>query len=126
MNKSLRLGLWKYLLPVPRPLWQAQIAQNERHTREHGLAFMGADHHRVRNFVVAELPRAARPLSPAQIAAQLDLPAEQVTSLLDDLEKSMTFLYRNPQGEVTWAYPVTVDRTPHQVTFSSGESIYAA
>jgi len=38
----------------------------------------------------------------------------------------MTYLYRNARGEVTWAYPVTVDHTPHRVTFSSGEQIYAA
>ena len=38
----------------------------------------------------------------------------------------MTFLFRNPAGDVTWAYPVTVDQTPHQVTFSSGEKLYAA
>ena len=126
MNKSLRLGLWKYLFPVPRPLWQKQVAQNERHTREQGLAFMGEDHHRVRNFVVVELPRVARPLSAALIAEKLKLPDERVVEILTDLEKHMTFVYRNPQGEVTWAYPVTVERTPHRVSFSSGEQIYAA
>jgi hypothetical protein len=38
----------------------------------------------------------------------------------------MTFLFRNEQGAVAWAYPVTVDRTPHYVTFSTGEQVYAA
>ncbi len=46
--------------------------------------------------------------------------------VLDDLEKHMTFLFRNKGGEVTWAYPVTVDKTPNHLTFSSGEQIYAA
>ena len=27
---------------------------------------------------------------------------------------------------VTWAYPVTTDQTPHHVTFSSGEEVHAA
>ncbi len=87
---------------------------------------MSEDHHRVRNFVVAELPRAGTALPPAVIAARLDLPLEQVAHILDDLEKHLVFLFRNPQGEVAWAYPVTVDPTPHRVTFSSGEKIYAA
>jgi len=26
---------------------------------------------------------------------------------------------------VTWAYPVTVDETPHHVRFSSGEEAYS-
>jgi hypothetical protein len=38
----------------------------------------------------------------------------------------MTFLYRGGGESVTWAYPVTVDRTPHRVAFSSGEQTYAA
>ncbi len=90
------------------------------------LDFMTEAHHRVRNFVVAELPRAGKALPPAAIAAQLDLPQEQVARILDDLEKHLVFLFRNPAGEVAWAYPVTVDPTPHRVTFSSGEKIYAA
>jgi len=38
----------------------------------------------------------------------------------------MTFLFRNKEGEVVWAYPVTVDKTPHHLTFSTGEQLYAA
>lgn len=36
------------------------------------------------------------------------------------------FLFRNSEGEVTWAYPVTVEKTPHSVTFGTGERIYTA
>jgi hypothetical protein len=49
-----------------------------------------------------------------------------VNAILDDLEKHMTFLFRNQAGEVVWAYPVTVEKTPHRVTFDTGETIYAA
>jgi hypothetical protein len=87
---------------------------------------MSEDHHRVRNYVVAALPRVGEPLSPAFIAQALDLPQTQVVDILDELERHMTFLWRNEEGAVTWAYPVTVDRTPHHVTFSTGERIYAA
>ena len=66
------------------------------------------------------------PISPETIAAAVHLPLERVRSLLDELEHAMTFLFRNAAGAVTWAYPVTVDQTPHQVTFSSGEKLYAA
>jgi hypothetical protein len=38
----------------------------------------------------------------------------------------MTFLFRNPMGEVAWAYPVTAEPTPHHVTFSTGERTFAA
>jgi hypothetical protein len=38
----------------------------------------------------------------------------------------MTFVFRNGQGAVVWAYPVTVERTPHHLVFGSGEQVYAA
>lgn len=126
MNKNLLLGIWRYLLSIPRPLWQGQVAQSARHTTDSGLNFMSPDHHRVRDFVVVELPRAGQPLSAALIAQKLSLPLERVQQIVNELEAHKTFLFRNPQGEVTWAYPVTVDRTPHRITFSSGEQIYAA
>ena len=125
MNESLLLGLWRYLLRLPPSLWRAEVQKNAVHSDKH-LAFMTAEHHQVRNFVVAELPRHARPLAPAYIAGQLGLPLESVQTILAELERNLTFLYRNPQGEVTWAYPVTVEPTPHHLTFSSGEQAYAA
>ena len=125
MNKRLLLGLWRYLLPVPPQVWRGEVER----TAEGGiraLRFMSEDHHRVRDLVVRELPRCGRPIPPGWIAEQLQLPLGQVTAILDELERGMTFLFRNPQGEVAWAYPVTVDETPHRVTFSSGEKLYAA
>ena len=99
---------------------------HQAHHDPFDLSFMSPDHHRVRNFAVSELPRAGKALPPEYIALKLDLPLEQVINILDDLERHLVYLFRNPQGEVTWAYPVTVDPTPHRVTFSSGEKIYAA
>jgi hypothetical protein len=90
------------------------------------LAFMTEDHHRVRDFVVLEIPRASAPLSPDFIAGALELPLDTVANILDDLESNMTFLFRNPEGDVAWAYPVTAEPTPHHVTFSTGERTFAA
>jgi hypothetical protein len=121
LDKSLLLGWWRAMVPIPSPIWKKQI-QGEPSK----LDFMSEEHHRVRNFVVRELPRLAKPLTPAFIAQNLDLSQSKVIELLDELEQNMTFLFRNEDGAVTWAYPVTVDPTPHRVTFSSGEQIYAA
>lgn len=125
MNKCILLGLGPLLLRIPRPIWQQEIARSVR-AREKSLAFITPDHHRIRDFVVRELPRVATPMLPETIAECLDLEQEHVNSILDELEKNLTFLYRNEQGAVAWAYPVTVEPTPHRVTFSTGEQIYAA
>jgi len=87
---------------------------------------MTAHHHQVRNFVVRELPRFGQPMPPAFVAHKLALPLTQVVALLDDLERRLFFLVRDEQGAVIWAYPITIAPTPHSLTFSSGERLYAA
>lgn len=125
MNKRLLLGLGRMMLPIPRPIWQRQVARSEQGGHS-GLGFMTEEHHRVRDFAVLELPCSGAPLAPELIAERLRLPVERVNVILDELEKHMTFIFRNEQGAVAWAYPVTVDRTPHRITFSTGEQVYAA
>jgi len=127
MKNRVMLGLWKYMLSVPPFIMdmKKQVAR-EKVRFETAMGFMTSDHRRVHHFAVRELPHAGKPLSPEFIAGKLDLPHDRVVSVLNDLEKHMTFLFRNKQGEVTWAYPVTIDKTPHHLTFSSGEQVYAA
>lgn len=124
MINTLLLGVWRMMISVPPALWQSQMAKETQ--GQWNLAFMTGEHHRVRDFVVREMPRFNRPLAPELIAAELQLSLERVNAILGELERRMAFLFRNPAGAVTWAYPVTVDQTPHQVTFSSGEKLYAA
>ena len=127
MKDRIMLGLWKYMLSVPPYIidLKKQLEKNKLRY-EAAMGFMTQDHRRVHHFSVRELPKTGKPLQPGMIAAGLDLPQEKVVDILSDLEKHMTFLFRNKQGEVTWAYPVTVERTPHHLTFSTGEQVYAA
>ena len=120
MNDRLLLGLWRTMLPIPPAIWRRQVRGDAQ------LDFMTEEHHRVRNFVVTEIPRVGEPLTATYIAQALSLPIARVTVLLDELEQHMTFLFRNERGAVTWAYPVTVEPTPHHVTLSTGEQTYAA
>jgi hypothetical protein len=125
MTARLLIGLGRHMIPIPRMLWQRRVRRSAQGTRAH-LGFMSEEHHLVREFAVGELPRVGEPLSPEFIAGELNLPVARVKSILDDLDKHMTFVCRNTQGAVVWAYPVTAERTPHHVTFSTGEQAYAA
>jgi hypothetical protein len=122
MKNALLLGVWRIMISVPPELWQKQLAKET----QSDLAFMTPDHQLVRDFVVREMPRLNQPIPPETIALAVHLPLERVRALLDELKRAKTFLFRNTAGAVTWAYPVTIDQTPHQVTFSSGEKLYAA
>jgi hypothetical protein len=121
MDKKLLAGWWRLTLPIPPAIWHKMDQGAGGH-----MDFMSKAHHRVRDYVVLELPRSGKPLTPERIAQELQLPLDQVVDILDDLERHKTFLFRDPQGAVTWAYPVTVDPTPHRVRFDSGEQVYAA
>jgi hypothetical protein len=125
MKKSPLLGLWKQMLRIPGLIWQAEVTHNAEkgHNR---IGFMSADHHKVRDFVVLEIPRRGKPIPAEDIASGVNLPLQRTQEILDELERGMTFLFRNEKGEVVWAYPVTAEPTPHRIHFSSGEQIYAA
>jgi hypothetical protein len=125
MSGRLLIGLWRHMIPMPRMLWQRRADKGAQRTKAH-LGFMSEEHHLVREFAVRELPRVGEPLSPDFFAEELKLPVDRVKSILDELDKHMTFVCRNTEGAVVWAYPVTVERTPHHVSFSSGEQLYAA
>ena len=125
MRNKLLLGLWRLMIPVPRMIWQRHVSIGAQGNRSR-TGFMSEEHHQVRDFVVRELPRAGKPLSPESISRGLNMPIARVNVILEELEKHMTFLFRDGDGSVLWAYPVTVERTPHRVIFSTGEQVHAA
>jgi hypothetical protein len=110
-----------------RPLaeWQTAV-RHATHKMRDRLAFMTIEHHAVRNFAVTGLPQFQRPLSLAQVAAHVNLPASRVQTIIEDLERNLFFLVRNTAGEVAWAFPVTADHTLHGLQFSTGERTFGA
>src|SRR5262245_35465969 len=125
MNEKILVGRGRQITSIPRQHLEEQLNKIPTSMKTR-LAFMTEEHHRVRYFVVRELPRAGAPISPEAMSAKLKLPLVRVNAILDELEAKLFFLVRDNQGRVSWAFPVTVDETPHRLTFSTGESVYAA
>ena len=125
MNETVLIGRGHEITEIPQKDWESGLSQVQQHIKGR-LDFMSEEHHLVRNFVVRELPNVGEPLSSEFIAKELNLPVSRVNVILEELEKHLTFLFRNERGEVTWAYPMTVDNTPHHITFTTDEQIYAA
>lgn len=125
MIGTVLIGQEHEITGIPQKDWERGLSDVQQHLKGR-LEFMSEEHHFVRNFVVRELPEVGASLSPAFIAQKLNLPVSRVNVILDELEERLTFLFRNEQGAVIWAYPVTVDNTPHHVTFNTSEHIYAA
>ena len=125
MEAKILLGRDQTILEVPQTTWQQHLAQVPEHSQAR-LNFMSEEHHRIRYFVVKELVNTQKPIEPEWVAERLNLPLERVNHVLEELERNLFFLVRNAQGAVAWAYPVTVEPTPHRLNFSSGERLYGA
>lgn len=125
MTETILLGRGREIIEIPRKVWEGHLARIPEHAGQR-LAFLTETHHRVRRYVVRGLPVAGQPIEPAAIARALELPPDRVEAVLAELERNLFFLVRNKQGAVAWAYPVTVEPTPHRLTFQSGERLYGA
>jgi hypothetical protein len=119
MRKYVLFGIGRLVIPVPRFVFMHEVNKTRPVT-------LPDDHHRVRDFAVKEIPVVGKPLAPTYIGESLGLAQDRLASILDELEKGMTFLWRGDGENVTWAYPVTVDETPHRYTFNTGETGNAA
>ncbi len=124
MRSAILLGLGRWMIPVPGVVWRRVMRANAGKSQS-ALRFMTPDHHRVRDLAVDRLFRTGVALSPEDIARSLNLSLPRVGEIVDDLERHLTFLYRSAGPDVTWAYPVTVDRTPHRAAAASGEQAYS-
>jgi len=125
MSETILIGRGRQLTSIPRSQWEEQLSKVPQSMKTR-LSFMTRQHHLVRYFVVRNLPRIGRPIPPELIAAKLKLPLPRVNAILTELEERLFFLVRDEHGHVSWVYPVTVDETPHRLSFSTGERIYAA
>jgi hypothetical protein len=125
MDGKILIGRGHQILEMPEDAWKKELAHIPEHNQDR-FAFMTEAHQRVRYFAVKELADRQKPLETGYIAEKLNLPLESVQVILEELEKKLFFLVRNEQKAVAWAYPVTVEPTPHRLKFRSGEQLYGA
>ena len=125
MSEWLMVGVWRHILRLPPAIGRKRVGQLAERARAE-VGAVSEPHRRVHHFVVRELTRFGRPMPPRTIAEGLDLPLPTVIEILTDLEARKIFLFRDEDGSVVWAYPVTAERTPHRIRFRSGETLYAA
>lgn len=125
MGESILVGRGRQILEMPRTSWENELSEAPARTGAR-LDFMSEQHHLVRNFVVSELPRVGRPISAVSISRQLNLPLPRTGTILEELERHLFFLVRDSRGDVSWAFPVTVEHTGHHLIFSTGERLDAA
>ena len=118
------LGFGRRLVPLPEWLFRPMVERDARKLA--GRSALEPDQRRAQHFAVREIASRREPIAPEVFARELDLPADEVIQILDELESRMTFLCRRGGESVVWAYPVTAEETPHQVRIDGGAAFSAA
>ena len=124
MFERVLLGVGRRMVPVPEVIFRPMVRRDANKLAKRPP--LRADERRVQHFAVSEIPRRREAIAPEVFAAELDLSLEEVSQILDELERRMTFLCRRGGEDVIWAYPVTADETPHQVRIDGGAAFSAA
>jgi hypothetical protein len=121
----MKLGLGGRLFPVPGALirWMAGKQSASWARRNGRLTELQAT---VRILAVQHLPDSDKPMTAAAIAELGGLAEADVAQALVELHRLLGFIALDRDGAVEWAYPVTVDATPHYLSFESGERMSAA
>jgi hypothetical protein len=125
MEEKVLIGQGQEIHEISLETWKQGLAQVPQHIQSR-LSFMTNAHHQIRYFVVKEMAITQKPIKPEFISERLNMPLGLVQSILEELERKLFFLVRNDHGAVSWAFPITVETTPHKIDFSSGEHLYAA
>jgi hypothetical protein len=124
MFERILLGVGRRMVPVPECLFRSMARRDTRKLAR--VSSLEPNERRVQHFAVREIPRRRKPIAPDVFADELELPPEEVSLILDELERRMTFLCRRGGEDVVWAYPVTAEETPHQVRIDGGAAFSAA
>jgi len=125
MDSDVRIVSQGALTSIPTVEWKQLVLAAIKRGRKR-LDFMSDEHHAIRRSAVTELVRTGQPIAPETFSRQLGISTSRTDEILDDLERNLFFLVRNEEGAVSWAFPVTTDRTPHKLTFSTGKRLYGA
>lgn len=120
-----RIGIRNKTIPIPFMMIKRMVSAEANKLNNKNRRF-SKEKNVVHHFIVRELPNIGKPMSLIFIAQALDMPLASVQSIVEELEKEKTFIYRYNSNGINWAYPVTVDKTPHHITFSTGEQVNAA
>ena len=124
MFERVLLGVGRRMVPVPEIVFRPMVQRDAKKLSKRPA--LDSDQRRVQHFAVREIPRRREAIAPEIFAAELGLSLEQVSQILDELERRMTFLCRRDGEDVVWAYPVTAEETPHQIRMDGGEAFSAA
>jgi hypothetical protein len=120
-----KVGIRTFTFPLPAFVIEKMVSSSLKRARKKVVSFSRLKR-QIHHWVVSELPGRQAPIFIPEIADHFGLDVRTAESIVEELEGDKTFLFRHNSEGINWGYPVTVEPTPHHITFSTGETVYAA
>ena len=125
MDRKMFMGIERFMIPIPQIVSKRGLDKGASGARAKA-ELLSEDERQVHCFVVKKMAVAKEPITAELVSEELGIEVNRVEEIIDKLEGMKTFLYRSDSKGITWAYPLSLDNTGHEISASTGERFFAA
>jgi hypothetical protein len=124
-DRKMLMGIGIFMIPIPQVISNRGLEKGASGARAKA-ELLSEEERQVHYFVVKKMAVAKEPITAELVSEELGIEVNRVEEIIDKLEGMKTFLYRSDSKGITWAYPLSLDNTGHEISVSTGERFFAA
>ena len=124
-DRKMLMGIGIFMIPIPQVISNRGLEKGASGARAKA-ELLSEEERQVHYFVVKKMAVAKEPITAELVSEELGIEVNRVEEIIDKLEGMKTFLYRSDSKGITWAYPLSLDNTGHEISASTGERFFAA
>ena len=124
-DRKMLMGIGRFMIPIPQVISNRGLEKGASGARAKA-ELLSEEERQVHYFVVKKMAVAKEPITAELVSEELGIEVNRVEEIIDKLEGMKTFLYRSDSKGITWAYPLSLDNTGHEISASTGERFLAA
>jgi hypothetical protein len=124
-DRKMLMGIGRFMIPIPQVISNRGLEKGASGARAKA-ELLSEEERQVHYFVVKKMAVAKEPITAELVSEELGIEVNRVEEIIDKLEGMKTFLYRSDSKGITWAYPLSLDNTGHEISVSTGERFFAA
>ena len=124
-DRKMLMGIGRFMIPIPQVISNRGLEKGASGARAKA-ELLSEEERQAHYFVVKKMAVAKEPITAELVSEELGIEVNRVEEIIDKLEGMKTFLYRSDSKGITWAYPLSLDNTGHEISASTGERFFAA
>ncbi len=124
-DRKMYMGIGRFMIPIPQVISNRGLEKGASGARAKA-ELLSEEERKVHHFVVKKMAVAKEPITAELVSEELGMSVSKVEKIISKLEGLKTFLYRSDGMGITWAYPLSLDNTGHEISASTSERFFAA